>query len=165
MGLMNLVTMKYFRTVISNLKDTLTSKIESALEVHIGSSEPTSESYKVWIDNKSTSEETNNIPFVNDTAISSEDTWSSQKITNEIDTQIEESAEVYVGDSEPGTDSSYKVWVNETKDSETIMIPFVDDENPSADNTYSSQKIENTINPIKDDINFLMGVTEELSKI
>ena len=55
--------------------------------------------------------------------------------------------------SEEPKDKNTELWVN--PDSEELQIPQIDDKNVSAYDTYSSQKIEETVTDLRNDINAL----------
>ena len=60
----------------------LVSYIRANDIVAVSETEPTDENIKVWIN--ASDEELITLPLVNDETISSEDTWSSQKISKEL---------------------------------------------------------------------------------
>lgn len=98
------------------------SALESSVStiIEVSDTEPTTESTELWVDPNGTDL---SIPQINDDAVSSEDTWSSQKIQDELDA-IKQTGSG--GSSEGGSSSGANI----------------DDDSVSSSTTYSSQKIE-----------------------
>lgn len=94
---------KYFTdeslsTLVSETKTYTDKSVSNVSTVEVSETEPTNESVDLWVN--PTNEETVNIPEINDTTISTVDTWSSNKINSEISQLKESKADQSYVDSE-----------------------------------------------------------------